>query len=75
MTTQIGKSVAIKSNKNRLEGLLSHPRSATIWQLRKALDWQLHSIHAAISRLRRGGAAVSLDHNDRTPAHRIVSVT
>lgn len=71
MITQTGKTAASKSKKARLEGLLSRPRGATITQLQKALDWQPHTIRAAISRLRKSGADVTLDRSGRTPTYRI----
>jgi hypothetical protein len=33
----------------RLEGMLRRPEGATILQIAKALDWQLHSVRGAIS--------------------------
>ena len=71
MTTQTGKNTASKSKKARLEGLLGRPRGATVWQLQKALDWQPHTIRAAISRLRKDGTEITLDRSGKTPAYRI----
>lgn len=59
------------SKKARLEAMLSRPRGATQNQLEKALGWQPHSVRAAISRLRKGGADVLLDRSGRTPIYRI----
>ena len=75
MTTQTGKTAANKSKKSRLEGLLGRPRGATIGQLQKALDWQPHTIRAAISRLRKDGAEITLDRSGKTPAYRIDTVS
>lgn len=75
MTTQTGKSAASKSKKARLEGLLGRPRGATILQLQRALGWQPHTIRAAISRLRKDGAEITLDRSGKTPAYRIEAIT
>ena len=74
MTTQTAKPIAGKSKRARLEGFLSRPRGATIGQLQKALGWQPHTIRAAISRLRKSGADVTLDRGGRTPTYRITIV-
>ena len=75
MTTQTAKPIAVKSKKARLEGLLSRPRGATMGQLQKALGWRPHTIRAAISRLRKSGAEVSLDRGGKTPSYRIIRAT
>ena len=75
MTTQTGKNGARKSKKARLVELLERPRGATIGQLHKALAWQPHTIRAAISRLRKSGAEVTLDHSGKTPTYRINTAT
>ena len=75
MTTQTGKTAGSKSKKSRLEGLLGRPRGATIGQLQKALDWQPHTISAAISRLRKDGTEITLDRSGKTPAYRMTVVT
>ena len=59
------------SKKTRLEAMLRRPRGATQKQLEKALDWQPHTVRAAISRLRKEGADVLLDRSVKTPAYRI----
>ncbi len=59
------------SKKARLEAMLSRPRGATQSQLEKALGWQPHSVRAAISQLRKGGADVLLDRSGKTPTYRI----
>ncbi len=74
MTEQIRKTTAGQSKKARLEKLLNRPRGATAAQLQKALDWQPHTIRAAISRLRKSGTVVTLDSSGRTPAYRITVV-
>jgi hypothetical protein len=40
---------APKTKLGRLEGMLRRPEGATIDQIAKALDWQLHSVRGAIS--------------------------
>ena len=40
---------APKTKLGRLEGMLRRPEGATISQIAKALDWQLHSVRGAIS--------------------------
>ena len=59
------------SKKARLEAMLSRPRGATQKQLERTLGWQPHSVRAAISVLRKGGAHVTLDRSSKTPAYRI----
>ena len=75
MTTQTAKPIAGKSKRARLEGLLARPRGATMGQLQKALGWRPHTIRAAISRLRKGGADVTLDRGGKTPSYRIIRAT
>lgn len=74
MIKQSLRTASGQSKKARLERLLNRPRGATIGQLQKALGWQPHTIRAAISRLRKSGADVTLDRSGRTPAYRIVVV-
>lgn len=59
------------SKKARLEAMLSRPRGATKKQLERTLGWQPHTVRAAISRLRKSGAAVTLDRSARTPTYRV----
>ena len=48
--TQPAVAVAAPKTKlGRLEGMLRRPEGATIGQIAKALDWQLHSVRGAIS--------------------------
>mgnify|MGYP001820028828 FL=1 len=75
MTIPTTRTSANKSKKARLVGLLGRRRGATIRQLQKALDWQRHTIRAAISRLRKDGAEITLDRSGKTPAYRIDAVT
>ena len=42
-------TVAPKTKLGQLEGMLRRPEGATIAQIAKALDWQLHSVRGAIS--------------------------
>lgn len=75
MTVPTTKTAASKSKKARLVGFLERPRGATIGQLQKALGWQPHTIRAAISRLRKDGAEITLDRSGKTPTYRIDAVT
>ena len=59
----------------RLEAMLRRPKGATQKQLQASLGWRPHTIRAAISRLRKAGAVVTLDRSVRTPAYRIVSAS
>ena len=48
--TQPAAAVAAPKTKlGRLEGMLRRPEGATIGQIAKALEWQLHSVRGAIS--------------------------
>lgn len=74
--TRAGRTSSAKpalSKKDRLEALLSRPKGATIVQLEQSLGWQAHTVRAAISRLRKGGAEVSLDRSGKTPAYRLAT--
>ena len=59
----------------RLEAMLRRPKGATQKQLQKGLGWQPHTVRAAISRLRKAGAVVTLDRSVRTPTCRIDSAS
>ena len=59
----------------RLEAMLRRPKGATQKQLQASLGWRPHTIRAAISRLRKAGAVVTLDRSVRTPAYRIVGAS
>ena len=59
----------------RLEAMLRRPKGATQKQLEASLGWQPHTVRAAISRLRKGGAEVTLDRSVRTPTYRIDSAS
>ena len=59
----------------RLEVMLRRPKGATQKQLQKGLGWQPHTVRAAISRLRKAGAEVTLDRSVRTPTYRIDSAS
>ena len=63
------------SKSARLEAMLRRPKGATQKQLENGLGWQPHTVRAAISRLRKGGAEVTLDRRARTTTYRIVSVS
>lgn len=42
-------AAAAKTKLGRLEGMLRRAEGATIGQIAKALDWQMHSVRGAIS--------------------------
>ena len=44
-----GAAAAPKTKLGQLEGMLRRTEDATIAQIAKALDWQLHSVRGAIS--------------------------
>ncbi len=44
--------------------LLRRPKGASITELRKAVGWKDHSIHAALTGLRKKGHEVVRDKND-----------
>lgn len=46
---QPGAAAAPKTKLGQLEGMLRRTEGATIAQIAKALDWQLHSVRGAIS--------------------------
>ena len=62
-----------QSKKARLQALLARPKGATLAQLEKDLGWQSHTVRAAISGLRKGGAEVALDRDGKVLSYRIVS--
>ena len=71
-TTSVGRKTGGATTKTaRLEALLRRPRGATMPQLERNLGWQPHTVRAAISRLRKGGAKVVLEQSGKTPAYRI----
>ncbi len=47
-----------KTKKDRLISLLSKPKGARVSVLCKALGWQKHTVRAALSGLRKQGAAI-----------------
>ena len=59
----------------RLEAMLRRPKGATQKQLQASLGWRPHTIRAAISRLRKSGADVTLDRSGKTPSYRIIRAT
>jgi len=56
-----------------LRKLLSRRSGATLIQLQRQLDWQPHSIRAAISRLRSAGVPIELDRSGKAARYRITS--
>ena len=68
------RAVSGKPSKTaRLEAMLCRPKGATQKQLEAHFGWQPHTVRAAISRLRKTGAVVTLDRSLRTPTYRIDS--
>ena len=59
----------------RLEALLRRPKGATQKQLQASLGWRPHTGRAAISRLRKAGAVVTLDRSGKTPSYRMIRAT
>ena len=64
-----------ESKKARLQALLARPKGATLAQLEQDLGWQPHTVRAAISGLRKGGAEVTLDRDGKVPSYRITAPT
>ncbi len=62
-----------RSKSAEMRRLLARKNGATISQLETELGWQPHTIRAAISRLRAGGAEVALDRDRKVPAYRLVT--
>jgi len=48
-TPPVRAAAAPKTKLGRLEGMLRRAEGATIGQIAKALDWQMHSVRGAIS--------------------------
>ena len=67
---------ASKTKLGRLEGMLRRAEGATIGQIAKALDWQLHSVRGAISgslKKKRGLTVVAEKIADGERVYRITS--
>jgi hypothetical protein len=65
---------APKTKLGRLEGMLRRPEGATIGQIAKALNWQLHSVRGAISgslKKKQGLAIVAEKVSDGDRVYRI----
>ena len=63
------------AGKSKTETLRKPPArrtGATVVQIQKQLDWQPHTIRAAISRLRSSGVPVELDRSGRVARYRIM---
>lgn len=60
------------SKTETLRKLLSRRTGATVPQIQKHLNWQPHTIRAAISRLRSSGVLVELDRSGRTARYRLL---
>ena len=65
--------LAGRTKSGELCKLLSRRSGATVAQLQKKLDWQPHTIRAAISRLRKSGVTIDLDRSGKASRYRIVS--
>jgi Protein of unknown function (DUF3489) len=66
---------APKTKLGRLEGMLRRPEGATIGQIAKALDWQMHSVRGAISgslKKKQGLTVVAAKIADGERIYRIV---
>ena len=55
-----------------LRKLLSRRNGATVVQIQKRLDWQAHTVRAAISRLRSSGLSIELDRSGKVAHYRVV---
>ncbi|MFC6637711.1 DUF3489 domain-containing protein [Sulfitobacter sp. JBTF-M27] len=64
---RIGGSKAATMHK-----LLSRRNGATVVQLQKQLDWQPHTVRAAISRLRSSGVSIELDRSGKVARYRVI---
>ena len=66
--TSAGKSakVARKSKKERLIGLLSKPSGARVSVLAERLQWQAHTVRAALSGLRKQGFEIATSKPAKT---------
>lgn len=62
-----------KTKSDNLSKLLSRRNGATVAQIQKQLDWQPHTIRAAISRLRSSGLTIDLDRSGKVARYRVVS--
>jgi len=59
------------TKKARLEKLIRRRQGASLETLMTELDWQAHTIRAAISRLKKDGSEIVLDRAAKTPVYRI----
>jgi Protein of unknown function (DUF3489) len=69
-------AAAPKTKLGRLEGMLRRDEGATIGQIAKALDWQLHSVRGAISgslKKKQGLTVVAEKTADGERVYRIAS--
>ena len=69
-------AVAPKTKLGQLEGMLRRAEGATIGQIAKALDWQMHSVRGAISgslKKRQGLTVVAEKTADGERIYRITS--
>ncbi len=73
---QPAEAVAVPKTKLwRLEGMLRRSEGATIAQIAKALDWQLHSVRGAISgslKKKQGLTVVAEKSGDGDRIYRII---
>ena len=54
-----------QSKQTQIIKLLRRPKGATITDLSKATDWQIHSVRAALSRLRKQGHHINRSRTGR----------
>lgn len=57
---------AAKSKKNQLIGLLSKPNGARVSVLAERLQWQAHTVRAALSGLRKQGFEIATSKSAKT---------
>ncbi len=75
--TELSKTKTLKpeitTKTEMLRKLLSRRNGATVSQIQNRLDWQAHTVRAAISRLRSSGLLIELDRSSKSARYRLVS--
>lgn len=62
-----------KSTKSAtIQALLARPKGATIETLCAKTGWQAHSVHAFLSRLRKGGAVLERASTSKGTSYRLL---